>query len=526
MFSEKDTGTRRLLELGIRQKLRRPLHWTHSFMIALSILSPTTCITGLFSQGLIYGGPVVLVWGWVCAGSLHTLAAFSMSELSSAFPVSGGLYYWSFMLGGNHGPFASWMVGWINLLGQVAIVAGSTFVFVEILAACLFLVTRDLNDNGYYPSSGMQLYIYAGVLAVCATINSAPLKVLVRVAKIGAVWQVLGTFTMVAFMLALTPKQQKWVWVLTDFRSAGSYGITSNVYTVLVGLSGASWPLMGYDSVAHMMEETRSADTTAGKPMPYTLVASFLIGLVYLLALTLCIQDVQSIVDPSGSLVNVNSVALILWDIFDARYGSGVGAVLLLLLPLGCSFFCAIHTVTSASRMLYGFSRDQAVPFWRIWQTVDDHGVPVHAVWGMTFAVFLLGLPMLGGATAFDTASSIATAGLCLAYALPIGFRIVFAHHSFEPGPFSLGRWSVTNAVVACIWLLFASAIFMLPQAFPVSVTNNNYTSTAVGSILLAALTAWLVSARHWFSGPRIDVDNSDAVRVKYWVTDPPRKDL
>ena len=81
---------------------------------------------------------------------------------------------------------------------------------------------------------------------------------------------------------------------LTDgcvvLQSAGSYGITSNLYTVLVGLSGASWPLMGYDSVAHMMEETKSADTTAGKPMPYTLVASFVIGLVYLLALTLCIQ--------------------------------------------------------------------------------------------------------------------------------------------------------------------------------------------------------------------------------------------
>lgn len=50
---------------------------------------------------------------------MHTLAAFAMSELCSAFPVSGGLYYWSFMLGGKHGPFASWMVGWINLLGQV-----------------------------------------------------------------------------------------------------------------------------------------------------------------------------------------------------------------------------------------------------------------------------------------------------------------------------------------------------------------------------------------------------------------------
>ena len=74
---------------------------------------------GLYSQGLIYGGPAVLVWGWVLAGTLHTMAAFAMSELSSAFPVSGGLYYWSFMLGGRQGPFASWMVGWTNLLGQV-----------------------------------------------------------------------------------------------------------------------------------------------------------------------------------------------------------------------------------------------------------------------------------------------------------------------------------------------------------------------------------------------------------------------
>ncbi len=152
MFSDRDThdsGTKRLLELGIRQKLHRPLHWTQSCMICFCILSPTTCITGnlsvyamihkststadhtpysltsplvagLYSQGLIYGGPVILLWGWVCAGSLHTLAAFSMSELSSALPVSGGLYFWAFMLGGKHGPFASWMVGWINLLGQVS----------------------------------------------------------------------------------------------------------------------------------------------------------------------------------------------------------------------------------------------------------------------------------------------------------------------------------------------------------------------------------------------------------------------
>ncbi len=104
-------------------------------LCALAAARKESFPTGLYSQGLIYGGPVVLVWGWVCAGGLHTLAAFSMSELSSAFPVSGGLYYWSFMLGGNHGPFVSWMVGWINLLGQVCYIM-SPRLFACLQACC------------------------------------------------------------------------------------------------------------------------------------------------------------------------------------------------------------------------------------------------------------------------------------------------------------------------------------------------------------------------------------------------------
>ena len=47
---------------------------------------------------------------------------------------------------------------------------------------------------------------------------------------------------------------------------------------------------MGYDSVAHLIEETKSADAVAGRPMPWAVAASFFTGLVYILALTLCIQ--------------------------------------------------------------------------------------------------------------------------------------------------------------------------------------------------------------------------------------------
>ena len=71
------------------------------------------------------------------------------------------------------------------------------------------------------------------------------------------------------------------------------------------------------------------------------------------------------------------------------------------------------------------------------------------AVWGIAFAVFLLGLPMLAGANAFNVSSSIATSGLCLAYALPISFRMLLARGSFEPGPFSLGRYVQPKSIKA-----------------------------------------------------------------------------
>lgn len=38
------------------------------------------------------------------------------------------------------------------------------------------------------------LYMYVGMLAINATINSSPLEVVTRIAKVGAVWQVLGQF--------------------------------------------------------------------------------------------------------------------------------------------------------------------------------------------------------------------------------------------------------------------------------------------------------------------------------------------
>ena len=81
---------KRLQELGFRQRLGRPLKWPAVFCLTFSVMSPMSAITGLYFQGLMYGGPVALIWGWVLTSLFTFVVGLAFSELCSAMPQSGG----------------------------------------------------------------------------------------------------------------------------------------------------------------------------------------------------------------------------------------------------------------------------------------------------------------------------------------------------------------------------------------------------------------------------------------------------
>ena len=91
--------------------------------------------------------------------------------------------------------------------------------------------------------------------------------------------------------------------------NAGS-GITNKVYVCLLGLLTACWSFTGYDASAHLIEETIAADATAGWPILYAIGTSFIIGLVYLLSLTACIQVGCTATQVPMSCVNLEPAAL------------------------------------------------------------------------------------------------------------------------------------------------------------------------------------------------------------------------
>jgi amino acid transporter len=180
------------------------------------------------------------------------------------------------------------------------------------------------------------------------------------------------------------------------------------------------------------------------------------------------------------------------------------GGKLLLVVAIGAQLFCGMASVTANSRMIYAFSRDGALPGSAIWHKINPRTrTPTNAIWLAAGGALILGLPYLWNSTAYAAVTSIAVIGLYVAYVLPTLLRLLRGA-DFVPGPWHLGRWSRPIGIVAVAWVAFISVLFMLPTASPITVRTFNYTVVAVVAVLGFATIYWVVSARHWFKGPKV----------------------
>src|SRR5207245_6567349 len=214
----------------------------------------------------------------------------------------------------------------------------------------------------------------------------------------------------------------------------GGQSWTKGVFILvfLTGLLMAQYTITGYDASAHMSEETRQASMGAAWGMVMSVVVSVVFGFLLLVAVTFAIPAKGP--SDTGTFI----VQSIWQDSMGRRW-----AEFLLFIAVVAQSFCTIASVTSASRMMFAFSRDRAVPGHQIWRRVSKADrVPIFTVWGICCLSFLLVVPSLWfGYTGYVVAASIAVFRLYIAFVLPIILR-VRAGASFERGAWRLGRAS------------------------------------------------------------------------------------
>ncbi|GAB2228570.1 hypothetical protein Droror1_Dr00022690 [Drosera rotundifolia] len=502
-----DTGTARLQELGYKQELKRDLSVLSNFAFSFSIISVLTGITTLYNTGLTYGGPAVMLYGWLVVGFLTMFVGLSMAEICSSYPTSGGLYYWSAKLAGpSWAPFASWITGWFNIVGQWAVTTSVDFSLAQLVQVIILLSTGGKNGGGYEASKYIVIAFHGAILFMHASLNSLPIAWLSFFGQLAAAWNVVGVFVLMILVPLVAKERASAKYVFTYFNKDNEDGITNSFYIIVLGLLMSQYTLSGYDASAHMTEETKQADKNGPKGIISAIGISILVGWGYILGITFAVKDIPYLLNTDNDAGGY-AIAEIFYLAFKSRFGTGVGGTFCLGIVGVAIFFCGMSSVTSNSRMAYAFSRDGAMPFSSFWHKVNKQEVPINAVWGSVAISFCMALTSLGSLVAFQAMVSIATIGLYIAYALPIFFRVTLARKSFVRGPYHLGRYSLLVGWIAVLWVLTITVLFSLPVAYPVSVDNLNYTPVAVGGLLFLIVSSWIFSARKWFKGPITNID-------------------
>ncbi|KAG2614751.1 amino-acid permease BAT1 homolog isoform X2 [Panicum virgatum] len=497
-----DTDHGRLRELGYKQELKRHLSVLSNFSISFTVISVLTGITTLYNTGLAFGGPATMTLGWFVDGAFTMAVGLSMAEICSAFPTSGGLYYWSARLSGDRwAPFASWITGWFNIVGQWAGTASIDFSLAQLIQVIVLLSTGGNNGGGYLASKYVVFAFHAVILLSHAIINSLSITWLSFFGQFAALWNMLGVFVLMIAVPVVATERASAKFVFTHFNTDNSAGIHSHPYIFVLGLLMSQYTLSGYDASAHMTEETKNADRNGPIGIISSIGISLIVGWGYILGITFAVKDIPYLLSPDNDAGGY-AIAEVFYLAFKSRYGSGVGGIICLWIVAIAINFCGMGSMTSNSRMTYAFSRDGAMPFSSLWHKVNKLEVPIHAVWLSAFISLCMALPSLGSLVAFQAMASVATTAIYIAYALPILFRVMLARKSFVPGPFNLGRYSVLVGWVAVLWVATITVLFSLPVSYPVTKDTLNYTPVAVGGLFTLVLLSWIISARHWFKGP------------------------
>ena len=167
--------------------------------------------------------------------------------------------------------------------------------------------------------------------------------------------------------------------------------------------------------------------------------------------------------------------------------------------------------MVAASRVTFAYARDGCFPFsWWMARVNKITKTPVNAVWFNTTIGILLTLLIFGGPIAIGAIFSIGALAAYVAFTIPIFIKTFFVADRFRPGPWNLGRASRPIGAAACFFVMVMVPILCFPTVTGGDLAPElmNWTCLVYGGPMLAIMVWWMVDARKWFKGPKVNIEH------------------
>src|SRR5215831_3328584 len=486
---DKKEDVKVLHSMGYAQELERRLSRFSNFAVSFSIICILSGGINSLAQGTSGAGGISIGIGWLVGCFVSLVFAVAMSQIASAYPTAGGLYHWGSILG-NRG--TGWVTAWLNLLGLItvlgAINVGTWTFFVGAFGPALGIENNLTNQTIF-------LIIITGAQAL---INHLGIRLTAILTDFSG-WLIFGGSVLIAVVCLIAAEH--WdvsrLFTFTNYSGDPGGGVwpqVSNTWVFLLGLLLPIYTITGYDASAHTSEETKKAARSVPRAMVMSVVWSAIFGYLFLCAFVLMIP-------------NMDDAAKQGWNVFfwafDQRVNPAIKEILYIAIFIS-QLLCGLATVTSASRMIFAFSRDGGLPGSRLLARVSrTYRTPVAAIWtGATLAVLFVwgaSLVSVAGTSAYTIVVSSTVIFLFLSFSVPIALAL-FAHGTpkwDKMGPWDLGPfWFKVSCVLSLISMVLIFFIGIQPP--------NDWALWIVIAFLVITGLVWLLFENRRFQGPPI----------------------
>jgi amino acid transporter len=419
-------------------------------------------VYSLFVLGLGAGGPRYLwLMPIVVAGQL--LVALVFAELGSMYPIAGALFQWAKrLLGPGYAWFVGWAYGWALIVTVAAVDTG--------IAPYITQLLNSLFGTSYDGTAPNTILVFTLILlAIQTTFNVVGVRFSALISRAGVYAEVGATFGL-AILLA----------VLGFHHGLGFTFSTQGVehaHTSPLGVDfGGSWWLgaafvailahvyifYGFESAGDVAEEVREASRRVPKAIIYTVLAGFVTSFILVLAFELAI--------PPNGFAKAASFTGGINFIIGANTSSKAIQDIILAFVCFAFFSCGTAIQAAASRLVYSYSRDHALPGSRVLRKVSEHfrtpAVALLLAGALLPTLFTLlvhvnpSKPFHIGPVVYPAninalllLVSFGVSGIYLAFQMVVFAALIARWRGWRPtGKFTLGRWGLLVNVLALIY--------------------------------------------------------------------------
>lgn len=464
--SEQDAAdSAQLAALGYNQQLTRALGLWQNFSVGFTYLSPLVGVYSLFAFGLAAGGPAFL-WSVPIVVLGQSLVLLVFAEVSSQYPLAGGIYQWAKRLVGSR---YAWLAGWMYTWALLITVAAIAFP-ISTYAGPLF---------GYRPTTGTTLVTAVLAIVFAGLVNLAGVRRLALIATVGLVAEVLGTAGLGLYLLLF--ERHHGLGVLGKTFGAGTPGHYTSAF--LGAALFAVFIFYGFEACGDIAEEVKDPSRKIPRAMILTMAVGAFATVLLSLGLLLSVKDLGAVVsgkdaDPIGTVLN------------DALGATGTKFVLALIVIGFVSCTVAIQGATA--RLVYSYARDGMIVGSRALSTLHPRlHMPVGAIAVATVIPALITLLPSATVTRIITFASV---GIYVGFQSVVLSSLIGRARGWKPaGEFTLGRWGWTVNVLALVYGVAAIVILSVKGGTGTSFFDHWLVPLSVAIVFVAGLLYLLI---------------------------------